>query len=199
MTKGILTAVLLAGGFCGLLSFYETSRVEASGNVLPLAAATPAPKASNAVCPDPAAPCDHKNKHFDDWELSFKMPAKLAANKPYNSAKFYGIILRSFEMQDDCDGGEFVIAIEKERKTLQKRFPHQKVFASYECPNMGAVDYDFAGKYDAKRETVLISNFIAIYAGSTLADADTLLEKVKADYPDAVVKQMNAHYERIEQ
>jgi len=175
-----------------------SSRVENSDIKQPTPAPTPLVRA-NDVCPDPAKPCQHKDKHFDDWELSFKMPAKLLANKTNSSASFYGIILKTYKLEDDCDGGEYIEAGEAERKQLQSQYPERKVFASYECPNMAAVGYDFPGKWDAKKEMALVTNFLAIYAGKTNAEAEELLGKLRAKYPDAQVKQMTANYEWIVQ
>jgi len=174
------------------------SRVENSDIKQPIPAPTPVVRA-NDVCPDPAKPCQHKDKHFDEWELSFKMPAKLRANKTNSSAPFYGIILKTYKLEDDCDGGEYVEAGEAERKQLQREYPDRKVFASYECPNMSAVNYEFAGRWDEKKEILLMGNFLAIYAGKTKEEAEDLLGKVHADYPDAQVKQMTANYEWIVQ
>jgi hypothetical protein len=175
-----------------------SSRVENPDVKEPIATPTPVSR-TNDVCPDPAKPCNHKDKHFDDWELSFKMPARLQANKTNSSAPFYGIILKTYALEDDCDGGEYIEAIEAERKRLQHEYPERKVFASYECPNMAAVNYDFPGRWDAKKETILISNFLAIYAGKTKEEADELLGKIRAKYPDAQLKQMTANYEWIVQ
>lgn len=152
---------------------------------------------TNAVCPDPAKPCHHKSKKFDEWELSFKMPVRLAANKTYKSVPFYAVILKQYDYVEDCDGGEFVIAEEADRKRVQKMFPDKKVFVDYQCPNMGPVDYDFEGRRDS--EQILISNFIAVYAGADKASADAILAKVKAKYPDAMIKKMTVAYERIVQ
>ncbi len=164
---------------------------------LPETLPTPARQATNEVCPDPAKPCHHIGKKFDDWELSFKLPAKLIPNKTYNSAPFYALILKEFGYVEDCDGGEFVIAEEDERKQLQKAQPTRKVFVDYQCPNMAAVGYDFPGRADS--EKVLISNFLAIYAGRTQAEADALLTQLKAKYPKAVIKRMTASYEDMQQ
>lgn len=175
-----------------------SSPVEISDIKEPITTPTPASHANN-VCPDPAKPCHHKDKEFDEWELSFKMPAKLQANKTNSSAPFSAIILKTYAIEDDCDGGEYIEAGEAERKQLQLEYPDRKVFASYECPNMAAVSYDFPGKWDAKKETALISNFLAIYAGKTNEEAEELLGKMREKYPNAQLKQMTAMYERIEQ
>ena len=156
---------------------------------------------ANAVCPDPERPCHHKEKQFDEWELSFKMPAKLPPNKPIKSAPFYAVILKTYpmDMGDECDGGEFIEAAEADRKREQANQLERKVFAEYQCPNMGAVDYEFAGKWDAKKENVLIGNFIALYAGTTKPEGEEALRFLKSEYPEAQLKQMTAVYELIEQ
>lgn len=153
----------------------------------------------NAVCPDPAKPCHHKQKKFDVWEMSFKLPARIVDNKSYKSAPFYAVMLKTINIDDDCDGGEYYKALESERKKVQATQPQRKVFASYACPNMGAVDYDFAGKIDASGDNVLIQNFIAVYGGTTQTEAETLRRTLSAKYPKAVVKKMNATWERIVQ
>lgn len=154
---------------------------------------------ANAVCSDPKKPCQRKDKHFENWELSFKMPAKLQPNKPYKSAPFYALILKDYAADEDCDGGEYVEAIEAERKEEQANQPIRKVFASYQCPDMAAVDYDFAGKWTKDKESRAIGHFLAIYAGNTKAEADELLNSMKSNYPEAVVKQMTASYEMLQE
>jgi hypothetical protein len=162
--------------------------------------ATPKPAMQpNAVCPDPAKPCHHKEKRFDDWELSFKMPAKLPPNKAVKSAPFYAVILKTYPMGEDCDSGEFIEAAEADRKREQANQLQRKVFAAYECPNMGAVNYDFEGRFDTKKESIVIGNFIAIYAGTTEAEGVEALRFLKNEYPQAQLKQMTALYELIEQ
>ena len=176
----------------------ENANVNASN-----ASPTPAPKPpANAVCPDPARPCQNKTIYFDEWALSFKLPVKPLPNKTYRSAQFYGIILKVYEgnqNEDYCDGGEVIVAMEDERKQLQQDYPDRKVFASYDCPNMGATDYDFPGRMDAKNERVVVDNFIAIYAGQTKEDAERLLAALKPQYPKAVIKPMTALAELIVQ
>jgi hypothetical protein len=160
---------------------------------------TPKPAKANAVCPDPAMPCDGKGKSFSDWELPFKMPAKLLPGKSYVSEKFYAVMLKTYPDVDDCDGGNFIEAVETERKSEQKDHPGRKVFASYECPDLDAVGYAFEGRLDAKGEKALVGTFLAVYAGETREDATSLLAKLKSKYPNAVVKQMTATFEVIDQ
>ena len=165
--------------------------------------ATPKPAAkqtaANAVCPDPSKPCHHKDKRFDDWELSFKMPAKLTPNKAHKSAPFYAVILKTYPMGEDCDGGEFIEAAEADRKREQANQLQRKVFASYECPNMGAVNYDFEGRWTKDGQSLALGNFIALYAGTTRAEGEEALKFLKSEYPQAQLKQMTAMYELIEQ
>lgn len=160
---------------------------------------TPGVQHSNAVCADPANPCNHKEKTFDAWELSFKMPAKLQPNRPYKSAAFYAVILKTYEMGDDCDGGEYIEAVETERKELQSAHSERKVFAGFQCPNMAAVDYDFDGKWNANKESIAVGNFLAIYAGATKTAAENLVDELKTKYPEAAIKQMTASYEKLEE
>lgn len=152
---------------------------------------------ANAVCFDPNKPCDHKSKKFDVWELSFKMPARLAANKTFVSAPFYAVILETFESAEECDGGEFIVQAEAARKRAQKKFAGRKVFADYQCPNLSSVGYDFDGRFIGDK--LALGNFIAVYAGTTKAEAEKILQSAKKDYPAARLKKMTANYERIVQ
>jgi len=154
-------------------------------------------KTSNAVCPDPKKPCHHAEKEFDDWELSFRLPAKIKANKTYKSAPFYAVILKKYD--EGCDELDVNPIVEPERLRIQKKYPTRKVFAEYSCPNMNAVGYDFAGKMDAAGERFLYMDYIAIYAGTTLNEANQLLEKLRGEFPNAEVKKMTANWERMEQ
>lgn len=157
----------------------------------------PKPKADNFVCPEPNLPCDHKDREFADWELSFRMPAKIIPNREYKSAPFYAVILKKYE--EGCDELDENPTVEPERKRLQKLFPSRKVFAEYSCPNMDAVGYDFAGKRSADGETVLYMDYIAVYAGVDEAEGKQIFDLLKKDYPQAELKRMTASYSRIEQ
>ena len=174
----------------------KTASTEESANAQPPSAPPPA----NATCPDPKNPCHHKDKTFDDWELSFHLPSRIKPNTTYKSAPFYAVILKEYkDLNEDseCDGGEYTESIERERKRIQSSHPTRKVFADQNCPNMSAVGYDFPGRSDG--ENVLISNFIAIYAGDTEDEANALLAELRSSFPQAVVKRMTVNYEQIDQ
>lgn len=156
-------------------------------------------QAVGEVCADPSKPCHHKDKKFDDWELSFKLPARIQANKTYESAPFYAIILKTYTIDAECDGGEYVGDIEAARRREQSNQLDRKVFASYQCPNMAAVQYEFEGKWTADKESLAVGNFLAIYAGKTQTEAAEALRIMKGEYPEAILKKMTATYERIQQ
>ncbi len=144
-----------------------------------------------AVCSDPRSPCQHKDKHFAPYELSFRLPARIRQNYDYKSVPFYAVVLKTYKDfeagGDGCDGGEFSTAIEAERAREQKLFPNQKAFAAYQCPDMGAVLYK-SGRKD------LNDTFLAVYGGPTQAEAELVLAKARARYPSATVKRMQAIY-----
>jgi hypothetical protein len=162
------------------------------------AAASPTPKkpAANAVCPDPQKPCKTKDKEFAEWELSFRLPAKIKPNTNYRSAPFYAVILKKYE--EGCSELDENPAVEPERVQIQKQYPARKVFAEYSCPNMDATGYDFAGKTNKQNES-LYMDYIAVYAGETPEEADRLLGEVKAEFPNALIKRMTANWSLIEQ
>lgn len=174
------------------------ANLETEGTNLPMEKSGD-PQQANAVCPIPDQPCSSMVKEFADWELSFKLPAKIAPNKTYSSVPFYAVMVKTYKSDDDCDGGEYIESLETERKQLQKLQPERKVFAAYACPNMDAVNYDFEGRWDKANEVELVGNFIAVYAGQTEAEAENLLNDLQDKYPKAVVKKMTANWERIEQ
>lgn len=148
----------------------------------------------NFVCPEPRLPCHHPLKQFDDWELSFRLPAKIVSNKTYRSAPFYAIILK--KLPDGCGDLDVDPWVERERIKIQKEFPARKVFAENSCANLSAVGYEFAGKRDG--EHVFYTDYIAVYAGVTEDEARELLDSIVEGYPEAEIKRMTATYEQIE-
>jgi hypothetical protein len=153
-------------------------------------------QAQNAypVCSNPRQPCQHKDKEFAPYELSFRLPARLRKNTDYKSVPFYAVVLNTYKDfeagGDGCDGGEFSTAIETERKEAQKLFPTVKVFASYQCPDMAAEQYVSGGK-------ALNDTFLAVYGGTTQNEAQQVLDKARDKYPGATLKRMQALYNWI--
>lgn len=153
-------------------------------------------KTDNFVCPEPHLPCQHPQKQFEDWELSFGLPERIVPYKLYKSAPFYAIILKTFP--EGCDGLDVDPQVEEERKRIQKQFPSRKVFAENSCANLSAVNYEFEGKRDKSREIILISDYIAVYAGVTEDETRQVYELLQNDYPEARLKKMTAVYEQVE-
>ncbi len=192
------TAINVEGPRTQNVSAAQTERTEAVPTLKSaITEASPKPKLANAVCPDSASPCKHPDKEFSDWEMSFKLPARIVPNKIYKSAPFYAVILKID--REGCDEFDYKPELESERLEIQKTYPARKVFASYDCPNMDATSYDFAGAMDKSGERYEISQFIAVYAGETMADAAKVLEQTKRDFPEAVIKQMTANWSRMDQ
>jgi hypothetical protein len=150
---------------------------------------------SSKVCPNPAAPCKSKHRIFYPYDLSFNLPAKIKANVDYKSAPFFAVMLKEkiqVSEKEECDGGEYHKRVENDRKKIQTLFPDKKVFASYQCPDMGALTYTVNGK-------PLNDNFIALYAGETQEEASQTLGLARIQYPKATLKKMQVIFNRIEQ
>lgn len=147
------------------------------------------------VCPNPAAPCKSKHREFYPYDLSFNLPAKIKVNTDYKSAPFFAVMLKEniqVSANEECDGGEFHKRVENERKKIQAIFPDKKVFASYQCPDMGALSYTVNGK-EAN------DNFIALYAGETQEEANQALFLAQIKYPKATLKKMQVIFNQIDQ
>jgi hypothetical protein len=168
--------------------------------IIPNPSATPKseskPKPDNFVCPEPELSCNHSQKEFGDWELSFRLPKKIVANKTYKSAPFYAIILKVYS--EGCSELDVDMNVEAERIDLQKKFPSRKVFAENSCANLSAVGYEFDGKMDKTGERILISDYIAVYGGVTEDEAAQILDLIEKDFPKAQLKKMVAVYKRTE-
>jgi hypothetical protein len=99
----------------------------------------------------------------------------------YDTDLFYAIILKSMSVpEDNCD--KFVP--ESVRLAAQALFPDHKVFSS-RCVEPGQVSYS---------NTSSKSQFMAVYGGLTLADANRMLAAVKATgkFPGANIRRMRA-------
>lgn len=140
----------------------------------------------NDVCPDPAAPCQHKQKRFERYELSFRLPSKLKKTA-YKSSVFYGIVLETIA-EPECDEGETSSDLENKRRNAQAFFPDHKAFADHQCPNLSAVAYVFDGESNTR-------SFHGVYAGETIEEAEEMLEQARERYPEASIKKMQVVFD----
>jgi hypothetical protein len=142
----------------------------------------------------PSGSVSRPYKSFAPYELAFGLPKSIEPNMPYRSVPFYAVVLKVAPKgaEQDCDGGEFSIAWENERKRVQKSFPQRKVFADHQCPDMGAVSYTIDGKFNTRP-------FIAIYGGATRKEAEVVRSKIKKSYRAASIKRISVSYEQIMQ
>ena len=131
--------------------------------------------AQGKVQPDPAKPYPGFKPH----ELSFQTPNDGIARSEYRSEPFYAIILKTVPA---CR------VTEPERLAVQALLPGHKVFATrFGCD-------------DNPEENIRYTNvnpafgFIAVYAGTTPAQAGQVLARVKAigRFPGANIRQMQA-------
>jgi hypothetical protein len=147
------------------------------------------------VCGNPVSPCKSKHKEFAPYELSMVIPVRIKPNTEYKSEPFFAVMLKekiAVPANEECDGGEFHTKVEAERKKVQSLFLSAKVFAGYQCPDMGAIGYSIGGQpYN--------ENFMAVYGGTTMEDANQVLLLARTRYPKATIKKMQAVFEHISQ
>ena len=130
------------------------------------------------VCGDPTARCRTDFK-FEPHQLPFEV--KDSGGPIQETQAFYAVVLKTLvTKQAECER----FFIESERKELQVKFPHNKVFSD-RCPEPGEIYYT-GFQYRTR--------IIAIYGGSTAAVANKILAKVKEQYPKAVVRRMRAGF-----
>ena len=130
-----------------------------------------------SVCGNPTLPCKSAAT-FEPNDLPFRMPASAVI---YDTELFYAVILKSINTpNDNCD----IFVPENERLAAQALFPDHKVFSS-RCVEPGHLSYS---------NTSSKAQFMAVYAGSTLADANRMLTAVKATgkFPGANLRRMRA-------
>jgi hypothetical protein len=114
-----------------------------------------------AVCGNPKVPCK-TSATFEPNDLPFRLPANAVI---YDTELFYAVMLKSVKSPDDnCD----VFVPESERLAAQALFPDHKVFAS-RCTEPGHLYYT---------NTSANAHFMAVYAGTTLAEANRMLAAV---------------------
>lgn len=110
--------------------------------------------------------------------MRFRLPQDAVI---YDTELFYAVILKSVSTKgDNCDN----YIPEPERLAAQTLFPNRKVFAS-RCAEPGNLSYS---------NTNPQSNLMAVYAGTTLAEANRVLASVQATgkFPGASLRRMRA-------
>jgi hypothetical protein len=135
------------------------------------------PARHNAVCGNPNLACKG-GRPFEPFELQFRLPESAVI---WDTELFYAIVLKSVNAPiDSCD----VFIPEKERLAAQTLFPNNKVFAS-RCFEPGGISYT---------NTNARAQFMAVYAGNTLAEANRMLASVKATgkFPGVNIRRMRA-------
>jgi len=145
------------------------------------ASSTPAQKRKPAkhlsVCGNPNQTCPSQIQ-FEPYDLPFRFPQNAVI---YDTELFYAVILRSVPSPpDSCDN----FIPEPERLAAQILFTNNKVFTS-RCAEPGQVSYS---------NTSPRAQFMAVYAGLTLAEANRMLANVQATkkFPGASIRRMRA-------
>lgn len=130
-----------------------------------------------SVCGNPNLTCPSEIQ-FDPYALPFRFPKNGVI---YETELFYAVILRSVpSAPDSCDN----FIPEPERLATQILFTNNKVFTS-RCVEPGQVSYT---------NTSSKAQFMAVYAGLTLAEANRMLATVQATkkFPGASIRRMRA-------
>jgi hypothetical protein len=132
-----------------------------------------------SICGNPTVPCK-TTATFEPHDLPVRLPEHAVI---YDTDLFYAIILKSVSAKDDdCD----VFVPEDERLATQALFPDHKVFSS-RCAAPAGLSYS---------NTSAQARFMAVYAGPTLADANSMLAAAKATgkFPGANIRRMRAAF-----
>jgi hypothetical protein len=168
------TCALFAGGVFGSFAINATGQRRQSTT-------------HASICGNPKIPCQ-TSVTFPPNDLPFRVPKKavIVDTKP-----FYAIILKSTASENaGCD----VFIPESDRLAAQTLFPDHKVFSS-RCDDPENLFY-----LDLKpRKTTNLSEghrIMAVYAGTTLAEANRMLAAVKATgkFPGANIRRMRTGF-----
>ena len=132
-----------------------------------------------SVCGNPKLPC-RTSATFQPNDLPFRVPENSVI---WDTELFYAVILKTLtSTEDNCDA----FIPETERQQAQALFPERKVFANrcYDIENLFYTNVDPRFR------------FMAVYAGSTLAEANSVLESVKSTgkFPGAYLKRMRTGF-----
>ncbi len=175
MITYLKTSSLFRGAFLGLISVVTVLGLFAGAAS---AQSKRRPQVRHlSVCGSPKVPCKTAGT-FHPYDLPFRWPQNTLI---YDTELFYAVVLVSVSAPDDsCD----VFVPEDQRLAAQTLFPDHKVFTS-RCAEPGEVSYSNASSK---------AHFMAVYAGSTLADAKRMLAVVKATgkFPGANIRRMRA-------
>jgi len=141
-----------------------------------------------AICGNPRVACK-TSVTFHPNDLPFQVPKNVVIQ---DTELFYAIILKSVSIPgDSCD----VFIPESERLAAQALFPDRKVFSSrcIDPENLFYLDETVKTRIKNMSETHRI---IALYAGTTLADAKRVLETVKATgkFPGANIRRLRTGF-----
>ena len=131
------------------------------------------------VCGNPKAACPSAAT-FEPHDLQFRVPKNAVI---WETELFYAVILKSMNASDDnCE----LFIPESDRTAAQDLFPDKKVFSS-RCAEPGTLYYT---------NTRPNTRLMAVYAGSTLAEANRTLVVVKATgkFSDASIRRMRAGF-----
>ena len=144
-----------------------------------LAAQKRRPARHGSICGDPTASCK-TSATFQPYDLPFRLPANAVI---WDTDLFYAVVLKSVSVPaDNCD----IFVPENERLAAQALFPNRKVFSS-RCAEPGGLSYT---------NTSPKAQFMAVYAGITLGEANRMLASVKATgkFPGANIRRMRAAF-----
>lgn len=161
--------VLLGLVIAAVVSYYPASALGQKGR--------PARRAS--ICGNPQLACK-TSVTFEPYQLPFRVPKNSVI---FDTELFYAIVLKSVSSGvDDCN----VFVSEDERLAAQALFPDHKVFTS-RCFETGDLFYTNIGEKH---------RIMAVYAGTTPAEAKRFLETVKATgkFSDAYIRRMRTGF-----
>ena len=132
------------------------------------------------VCGNPNVACRTNNQYEPhDLPILIPDPERVVI---WESEPFYAIILKSVNARRDCN----VHVPEGERLEAQQLFPNHKVFAT-RCAEPGTLFYT---------NTNPNYNFMAVFAGTSRAEANRVLARVRATgrFPTANLRLMRAGF-----
>lgn len=154
-----------------------------SGNIL--AQRKPVKSKTGKICGNPQLKCKNAEYENQPYELFQPYELQFEADQPISESEmFYSIILKTVKLNKNttCD----TAVTEDERLQIQSLFPDHKVF-ELKCSEAGTVYYtNIADNVD----------FIAVYAGKTLAEAQKFLKLVQTggQFKGANIRKMKAAF-----